>query len=52
NLLPGARIVVIDDVMTSGATAESCARALLGHGAAQVDILTLARVVRPVDTFV
>jgi ComF family protein len=52
NLLPGARIVVIDDVMTSGATAESCARALRGHGAAQVDILTLARVVRPVDTFV
>lgn len=52
NLLPGARIVIIDDVMTSGATAASCARALSGHGAAQVDILTLARVVRPVDTFV
>lgn len=48
----GARIAVIDDVMTSGATAESCARALIALGAVRVDILTLARVVRPVDTFV
>ena len=41
----GARIVVIDDVMTTGATVGECARVLLRAGAAQVDVLTLARVV-------
>ncbi len=42
----GRRIVLVDDVLTTGATASSCARALLGAGAASVDVLTLARVVR------
>jgi len=41
------RILLIDDVLTTGATAEECARTLLGAGAAAVDVLTLARVVRP-----
>ena len=41
----GRRLVVIDDVLTSGATADACARALLRAGAAQVDVLVLARVV-------
>jgi len=41
------RILLVDDVLTTGATAEECARTLLGAGAAAVDVLTLARVVRP-----
>jgi ComF family protein len=38
-------VVLVDDVLTSGATADSCARALLRAGARQVDVLTFARVV-------
>lgn len=38
-------IVLIDDVLTSGATADACARALLRAGAAAVDVLVFARVV-------
>lgn len=45
--LAGRRVLLIDDVFTSGATAEECARVLLRNGAAGVDVLTLARVVRP-----
>jgi len=41
----GRRVVLIDDVMTSGATANACARALLRAGADQVDLLVFARVV-------
>ena len=41
----GRRLILIDDVLTSGATADACARALLRAGAAQVDVLVLARVV-------
>lgn len=41
----GRRIVLIDDVLTSGATIDSCARALLRARAARVDALTFARVV-------
>jgi adenine/guanine phosphoribosyltransferase-like PRPP-binding protein len=43
----GKRIVVIDDVITTGETAEACARALQRAGAARVDVLALARAVEP-----
>jgi ComF family protein len=42
----GKRVVVIDDVLTTGATVEECARALKRAGAVRIDVLTLARVVR------
>lgn len=44
--LAGRAVVLVDDVMTSGATADACARALLAAGAARVDVLVAARVPR------
>jgi ComF family protein len=41
----GRRLILVDDVLTSGATADTCARALLRAGAAHVDVLVFARVV-------
>ncbi len=43
----GRRILLIDDVLTTGATLGECSRVLLKAGAAAVDVLTVARVVRP-----
>ena len=40
------RIVLVDDVMTTGATLTACIRPLLSAGAANIDVLTLARVTR------
>ncbi len=50
--LDGKTVLVIDDVFTTGATLEACARALKKAGAAEVDGLTLARVVRALDIMV
>jgi len=44
-MVAGRRLVLIDDVLTSGATVDTCARALLRAGAAHVDVLVFARVV-------
>jgi len=44
----GKRIVLVDDVLTTGATVGACAKVLTRAGARSVDVLTLARVVRPV----
>jgi len=41
----GLRVLVVDDVTTTGATASACAAALLRAGAAEVHLLTLARAV-------
>ena len=43
--IAGRRVILIDDVLTSGATTDACARALLRAKAAQVDVLVFARVV-------
>lgn len=43
--IAGRRLVLVDDVLTSGATTEAGARALLRAGAAHVDVLVFARVV-------
>jgi ComF family protein len=43
----GRRLLLVDDVFTTGATANGCAMALLGAGAADVGVLTLARVEWP-----
>lgn len=44
--IKGKKIVLIDDVFTSGATVHECVKTLLGAGAASVDVLTLSKVVK------
>ena len=48
--LAGRTIVLVDDVLTTGATLSVCTSALKRAGAARVYVLVLARVVRPQDT--
>jgi ComF family protein len=47
NAVEGKRVLLVDDVLTTSATADACARTLLKAGAARVDVLVLARVPTP-----
>ena len=43
----GKTVILIDDVLTTGSTADACARTLQRAGAARVDLVSWARVVKP-----
>jgi predicted amidophosphoribosyltransferase len=45
-LIAGERVLLVDDVFTTGATVSSCAKTLLDAGATEVFVLTIARPVR------
>jgi ComF family protein len=44
--IAGRRVLLVDDVITTGATVETAAKALISAGASAVDVLALAKVVR------
>jgi ComF family protein len=47
HLISGRKVLLVDDVRTTGATASACAKVLLSQGAAHVDVLTFALVLEP-----
>lgn len=47
-ILKNAKVLLIDDVLTSGATVNACAQVLLNAGASCVDVLTIARATKTI----
>jgi len=45
--LAGRTVVLVDDVLTTGSTADACAKALKRAGAERVELVSWARVIRP-----